>query len=77
MGFEFWCILSLQRKWRPHYAPKLKQRTALFAKLRDIFWQHVSWPVEFMIAKVNPVLRGWVNYFRIGHSSSCFTMVKE
>jgi recA bacterial DNA recombination protein/Group II intron, maturase-specific domain len=27
--------------------------------------------------KVNPVLRGWVNYFRIGHSSSCFTLVKE
>jgi RNA-directed DNA polymerase len=77
LGFEFRRILSFQRKWRPYYAPKLKQRTALFAKLRDIFRQHVSWPVEFVIAKVNPVLRGWVNYFRVGHSSSCFTMVKE
>ncbi len=77
LGFEFRRILSFQRKWRPHYAPRLKQRTALFAKLREIFRQHVSWPVELVIAKVNQVLRGWVNYFRVGHSSSCFTLVKE
>jgi RNA-directed DNA polymerase len=77
LGFEFRRILSFQRKWRPYYAPKLKKRTALFEKLREIFRQHVSWPVEYVIAKINPVLRGWVNYFRVGHSSSCFTMVKE
>jgi RNA-directed DNA polymerase len=77
LGFQFRRILSFQRKWRPHYAPKLKKRTALFATLREVFRQHVSWPVELVIAKVNPVLRGWVNYFRIGHSSSCFTLVKE
>jgi RNA-directed DNA polymerase len=77
LGFRFRRILSLQRKWRPHYAPKLKKRTALFATLREVFLQHVSWPVEYVIAKINPILRGWVNYFRIGHSSSCFTMVKE
>jgi RNA-directed DNA polymerase len=77
LGFEFRRILSFQRKWRPYYAPKLKKRTALFEKLREIFRQHVSWPVEYAIAKINPVLRGWVNYFRVGHSSSCFTMVKE
>jgi hypothetical protein len=56
---------------------KLKKRTALFEKLREIFRQHVSWPVEIVIAKINPILRGWVNYFRVGHSSSCFAMVKQ
>jgi RNA-directed DNA polymerase len=30
-----------------------------------------------VIAKINPILRGWVNYFRVGHSSSCFSMVKR
>jgi hypothetical protein len=30
-----------------------------------------------VIAKINPILRGWVNYFRVGHSSSCFSMVKQ
>jgi len=77
LGFEYRRILSLRRKWRPYYAPKLKKRTALFEKLREIFRQHVSWPVEIVIAKINPILRGWVNYFRVGHSSSCFYMVKR
>src|SRR5246500_1280418 len=77
LGFEYRRILSLQRKWRPYYAPKLKKRTALFEKLREIFRQHVSWPVETVIVKINPILRGWVNYFRDGHSSRCFAMVKR
>jgi RNA-directed DNA polymerase len=77
LGFEYRRVLSLQRKWRPYYAPKLKKRTALFENLREIFRQHVSWPVEKVIAKINPILRGWVNYFRVGHSSSCFYMVKR
>jgi RNA-directed DNA polymerase len=77
LGFEYRRILSFQQKWRPYYAPKLKKRTALFEKLREVFRQHVSWPVEIVIAKINPILRGWVNYFRVGHSSSCFTMVKR
>src|ERR1700720_514918 len=77
LGFEYRRVPSLQRKWRPHYAPKLKKRTALFERLREIFRQHVSWPVETVIAKINPVLRGWVNYFRVGHSSICFGVVKR
>ena len=77
LGFEYRRVLSLQRKWRPYYAPKLKKRTALFEKLREIFRQHVSWPIEIVIAKINPILRGWVNYFRVGHSSICFGVVKR
>ena len=26
---------------------------------------------------INPILRGWVNYFAIGHSSRCFQFVKR
>jgi RNA-directed DNA polymerase len=77
LGFEYRRVLSLQKKWRPYYTPKLKKRTALYEKLREIFRTHVSWPVETVIAKINPVLRGWVNYFRVGHSSICFGVVKR
>src|ERR1700690_2068631 len=28
-------------------------------------------------AKINPILRGWVNCFRVGHSSICFGVVKR
>jgi len=77
LGFEYRRILSFNQKWRPYYAPKLKKRTALYEKLREVFRQHVSWPVEIVIAKINPILRGWVNYFRVGHSSICFGVVKR
>ena len=63
--------------WRPYYAPKLKKRTALFAKLREIFRRIVSQPVGRVIERINPILRGWVNYFRSAHSSRCFSMVKD
>jgi RNA-directed DNA polymerase len=77
LGFEYRRVLSLRGKWRRYYAPKLKKRTALFEKLRGIFRQHVSWPVEKVIVKINTILRGWVNYFRVGHSSLCFGVVKR
>jgi RNA-directed DNA polymerase len=77
LGFEYRLIRSRTRVWRPYYAPKLKKRTALFAKLREIFRQNVSQPVGKVIERINPVLRGWVNYFRIGDSNRCFSMVKR
>ncbi|MCP3476583.1 hypothetical protein NLM33_41045 [Bradyrhizobium sp. CCGUVB1N3] len=30
-----------------------------------------------MISLINPKLRGWVNYFAVGHSSECFRYIKE
>ena len=63
--------------WRPYYAPKLKKRTALFAKLREVFRRNVSQPVGKVIEMINPILRGWVNYFQIGDASRCFSMVKR
>jgi RNA-directed DNA polymerase len=39
LGFECRRIRSHKRVWRPYYAPKLKKRTELFAKLREIFRQ--------------------------------------
>jgi RNA-directed DNA polymerase len=77
LGFEYRRIPSRRRVWRPYYAPKLKKRTALFARLREIFRQNVSQPVGKVIEMINPVLRGWVNYFRIGDSNRCFAMVKR
>ena len=77
LGFEFRRVLSRRGAWRPHYTPKLKKRTALLAKLRAIFRRFVSQPVDRVIALINPVLRGWVNYFAVGHSSRCFSFIKD
>jgi len=77
LGFEFRRILSRKGVWRPNYAPKLKKRTALLGKLRDMFRRYASQPVGRVIERINPILRGWVNYFAVGHSSRCFSFVKD
>src|SRR6266478_6310882 len=77
LGFEYRRILGRNRKWRAYYAPKLKKRTALVAKLKEIFRQNVSQPVEGVIEQINPILRGWVNYFALGDSSECFSFVRD
>jgi RNA-directed DNA polymerase len=77
LGFEFRRILSRNGVWRPHYTPKLKKRTALVGKLRDMFRRFASQPVRRVIELINPILRGWVNYFAVGHASRCFSFVKD
>ena len=77
LGFEFRGMRSLQGKWWPYYPPKLKQRTALLRKLKDIFRRYVSQPVNRVIELINPIVRGWVNYFAIGHASRCFGYIKD
>jgi RNA-directed DNA polymerase len=77
LGFEYRRVLSRKQKWRPQFVPKMKKRTALFAKLREVFLQHVSQPVGKVIEVINPILRGWVNYYRIGQSSRCFSKIRS
>ena len=52
--------------------PLLKKRTALLGKLKALFRRYRSQPIRALIAKINPILRGWVNYFAVGHSSRVF-----
>jgi RNA-directed DNA polymerase len=77
LGFEFRRVRSLRGVWRPEYVPKLKKRTALLQKLRDIFRRFQSQPVGRVVELINPILRGWVNYFAAGHASRCFGFVRD
>ncbi len=76
LGFDFRRVGSLRGALRPQYTLKLKKRTALLAKLRDIFRRFRSQPVERVIERINPILRGWVAYFAVGHSRRCFNFIK-
>jgi RNA-directed DNA polymerase len=78
LGFDFRRIRSFQNNvWRPQYTPKLKKRTALLRKLKEMFRRYRSQPVDRIVKLINPVLRGWVNYFAAGHSGACFSFVKD
>ena len=75
--FDFRYLRSLRGAMRPHYTPKLKKRTALLRELKQVFRRYRSQLVERVISLTNPVLRGWVNYFALGHSSECFSYIKD
>ena len=77
LGFEFRRVRSLRGRWRPHYVPKLKKRTALVRKLKEIFRRFQSQPIGRVIELINPILRGWVNYFAVGHSGRCFSFIRD
>ena len=77
LGFDFRRNVNSQGKGWPHYQPKMSSRTKLLRKLKNIFKRHVSQPISRVIYLINPILRGWVNYFRVGHSSKCFGFVKD
>ena len=57
--------------------PRMKARTVLLRKLKEVFRGYNSQPVDRVVFLINPILRGWVNYFRIGQSSRCFGYVKD
>jgi len=77
LGFDFRRLRSLRGVWRAHYTPKLKKRTALLRKLKDVFRRFQSQPVDRVVQLINPILRGWVQYFAVGHSGECFSYIKD
>ena len=77
LGFDFRRVRTHSGKWRAHYAPQMKKRTALLRKLKAIFRRYQSQPIDRVIHLINPILRGWVTYFAIGDSSRCFGYVRD
>src|SRR5476649_729434 len=76
LGFDFRRVRSFRGFWRANYTPKLKKRTALLRKLKDVFRRYRSQSVSRVVQLINPVLRVWVNYFAVGDSSECFSFVR-
>ncbi len=77
LGFEFRRVRSRAGRWMPLYRPQTKKRTALLRRLKVIFRSSRSQPVTQVIEKINRVLRGWVNYFAMGHASQCFSFIRN
>jgi RNA-directed DNA polymerase len=77
LGFDYRRDKTRRGVWGVMRTPKMKARTALLRKLKEVFRRHHSQPVDRVIYLINPILRGWVNYFRVGNSSECFGYIKD
>jgi RNA-directed DNA polymerase len=77
LGFDFRRLKTKTGKWGVNYQPKIQARVKVMEKIRDVFKRHESQPLTRVRDLINPILRGWVQYFRIGHSSKAFGYVKD
>ena len=77
LGFEFRRVKTQRSKWGVRYVPTMKARTKLLRRLKEVFRRYRSQPVERVVDLINPILRGWVNYFRVGQASRRFSQVKD
>jgi RNA-directed DNA polymerase len=77
LGFHFRRAITRNGKVGVLFMPTMKARKSLTQKLKVIFRRFQSQPISRVISIINPILRGWVNYFRVGMSSRCFGYVKD
>ncbi len=77
VGFDFQLRRNRKGKMIVTNTPRLKSRTKLLEKLKDVFRRYKSQSIGTVIFLINPILRGWVNYFRTGNSSKCFSYIKR
>ena len=77
LGFEIRLVRNRTGGWRPLCTPKGKKRTELLGRLKGLFRSLRSQPVDRVIALINPIHRGWVNYFAHGNASRCFSYIRD
>jgi RNA-directed DNA polymerase len=78
LGFDFRRVSK--KRNQGHFflmTPKKKARKAVKAKVRDIIKNSGATPAKEVASKINKVLTGWVNYFRVGNSSRAFSEVRD
>ncbi len=77
LGFNYRRVKTFKGKWGVRRTPITKARANLTRKLREVFRRYQSQPIEKVISLINPILRGWVNYYRVGNSCKCFRYVRS
>src|SRR5713226_9097579 len=77
LGFDIRRVCNRTGKWFALRTPKVKKRTQLLDALKTVFRSLRPQPVQKVIEKINPILRGWVNYFAHGNASRCFSYVRD
>ncbi|NEQ40144.1 MAG: group II intron reverse transcriptase/maturase [Okeania sp. SIO3I5] len=81
-GFDFlgftvrqWKVKSTKQGFKTLIKPSSKSIKAHYRKLAGIFDTHKTTPTRALIAKLNPVIRGWSNYFSTAVSKEVFSEI--
>ena len=76
LGFDF--RLNRNRKGQTYVSktPRKKKRKEIGEKVKAVLKANWNQPLGEVIQAVNIVVRGWVNYFRIGNSTQTFNVVR-
>jgi len=75
LGFDFRLVKNKEKKM-VLLKPKKKKVADLIGKVKTHLAENRDKTVVEMIKGLNPILQGWVNYYRIGHCSRTLTYVK-
>lgn len=78
LGFEIKRVSS--RRGGKMYAmcyPSKKAMRGIYEKIRKIANPKIPVRVEKVVEQLNRLIRGWVNYFRIGQASKWFSKVRD
>jgi len=76
LGFDIRLNRNREGKTYVSKTPRMKKRKEIGRRVKAVLKFHHDKPLEEVIQAVNAVVRGWVNYFRIGNSNSTFYKVK-
>jgi len=77
LGFDFCEKKNWKGKRVVAITPRAKAKASLKLKIREIFKRNKSQHIGKVIKEINPILRGWTNYFRVGNSAQCFGNIRD
>ena len=77
LGFDFRLNRNREGKTYVSKTPRKKKRIEIGKRVKAVLKANRSEPLPEVICSVNAVIRGWVNYFRIGNSNSTFNKVRD
>jgi len=78
LGFSFKKIYDIRRRKRYIISfPSAKAMKAIRGRIRELTNYQIPEKVRVIISNLNPVLRGWSNYFIEGNSSRWFCKLRE
>jgi RNA-directed DNA polymerase len=76
LGFDIRLNRNREGKTYVGKTPRMKKRKEIGRRVKAVLKAHRDKPLKEVIQAVNAVIRGWVNYFRIGNSNDTFGKVK-